>query len=534
MADVSRAVACPEPPAAKVAADTFAAGGGAFDGAIAGAFAQAVTNPLGTGIAGMAHVMVLRPGDEQPSYLNASVETGSLATTEIFAPDFIGRSERVGRYLVHDDDNQYGYRSIMTPGFVRGMAKLHEHGGAARPWRELLTPAAKLATDGFEVYPYLAEYFTFEGPSRPGYPDIYKKLDRDNPARALFLPDGKPIPAGRTLRQAEYGSTLDRIAAAGADDFYSGGIGARMAADLAGHGALVTAADLAGYTVRVERPIWVEFGDGLLIFSAPPPSQGVVLLTMLKLVEGMPIASLDRTGPDYAELMAWATRTAFAECLPYLADPHFVDVPVEWMLSPSHLDQARADSRELLTHAAMSDHTTHISACDSEGSFVSITHSIGSVTGAGVMTPGLGFFYNNFLGHFNVLGGYHDSIAPGKRMGGGCPSIVYRDGKPWMAIGSSGGPRLVSGVFQTLLDVTLRGMTLQQAVSSPRLHCEQAKKVYIEPGFPAATRRALEERGYELTVTSYMGCNQAVAFDGREIQTGSDPRGGVGVAVWNG
>ncbi len=529
-----RAAACPESLAADVAAKTFESGGGAFDGAISGAFAQAVTNPLGTGIAGMAHIMVIRPGDDEPAYLNASVETGSLATPDIFSRDFIGRSERVGRYLVREDRNQYGYPSIMTPGFVRGMAKLHEYGPASWPWRRLVGPSAKLATDGFEVYPYLAEYFTFEGPSRPGYPDIFKKLGPDNPARDLILPGGRPIPAGQLLRQSDYGATLERIAEAGADDFYSGSLGAKIAADLSAHGALVTTADMAGYTVRVERPSSVEFGDGLVIFSAPPPSQGVVLLTMLKLVEGMPLKSLDRTGPDYAELMAWVTRTAFAECLPFLADPRFVDVPTDWMLSASHLDQARAESRDVLAPSAMSDHTTHISACDSDGSFVSITHSIGSVTGAGVMTPGLGFFYNNFLGHFNVLAGYHDSIAPGKRMGGGCPSIVYRKGKPWMAIGSSGGPRLVSAVFQTLLDVTIRGMSLQEAVSSPRLHCEQAKKLYIEPGFPPATRRALEERGYELTVTSYMGCNQAVAIDGGEIQTGSDPRGGVGVATWSG
>jgi gamma-glutamyltranspeptidase/glutathione hydrolase len=117
-------------------------------------------------------------------------------------------------------------------------------------------------------------------------------------------------------------------------------------------------------------------------------------------------------------------------------------------------------------------------------------------------------------------------------MGGGCPSIVYRDGRPWLAIGSSGGPRLISGVFQSLLNLTLFGQTLEAAVAAPRIHCEQPRKLYIEPSFPDATRAALADCGYELTVTSYMGCNQAVAVDNGRVTTGSDPRGGTGIGVW--
>jgi gamma-glutamyltranspeptidase/glutathione hydrolase len=524
------AVACPEPAAADAAVDALGETGSAIDAAIAGAFAQAVTNPLGTGIGGMAHIMLLAAGQEAPVYLNASVETGSQATTAAFSADFIGRSERAGRYLVKGDRNQLGYQSIMTPGFVRGMSRLQADGRASRSWEELVRPAVRLAEEGFAVDRYLADYFTFEGPSRPGYPDIFEKLADADAARATYLPDGRPMSQGEKLSQPDYGRTLDRIARKGADDFYDGEIGSQIAEDWAAHGALVTADDLGSYAVRVEAPVSSTFRD-LQIYSAPPPSHGIVLLMMLGLAEEAGLESLDWNGPEYVDQLARITRTAFAECLPYLADPRFVDVPTDWLLSKSRIATIAPD--ELRTQqAAMSEHTTHISACDSSGNFVSITHSIGSVTGAGVMTPDLGFFHNNFLGHFNVLGGYHDSITPGKRMGGGCPSIVYRNGKPWLAIGSSGGPRLISGVFQTLLNLELFGMSLQDAVAAPRIHCEERKRLYIEPAFAEATRRQLAEWGYELTVTGYMGCNQAVALTDGDIETGSDPRGGIGIGRW--
>jgi gamma-glutamyltranspeptidase / glutathione hydrolase len=509
-------------------------GGTAVDAAIAAAFGQAVSNPLGTGISGMAHIMLLPAGATRPVHLNASVETGSLASTDRFSSDFVGRSERAGRYLVRDDRNQWGYESIMTPGFVAGMEAVRDAGGARLAWDRLVTPSAELATEGFEVYPYLAEYGTFEGPSRPGYPDIFHKLAGNAAAMEMYLPGGRPRVAGSLLRQPDYGAALEAIAKLGPREFYTGSVGRRIAEDLAAHGSSVSEHDLAGYMVRTEAPIACDVGD-LTVYSAPPPSQGLILLTMLAVADGLRLESMDPLSADYVEVIAAVTRTAFAECLPYLGDPRFVDVPVAWLLSSERIAalQPELDRPRTAGGAAMSEHTTHVSACDDAGNFVSVTHSIGSVTGAGVMTPGLGFFYNNFLGHFNVLRGYHDSIAPGKRMGGGCPSIVFRNGRPWLAIGSSGGPRLISAVFQTLLNVSRFGMSLQEAVAAPRIHCEQSRRIYVEPELGTGTLDALRARGYEVVETNYMGCNQAVALlDGR-AEAGSDPRGGMGVVLNN-
>jgi gamma-glutamyltranspeptidase/glutathione hydrolase len=530
---IARAVACPEPPAAEVGAQVYRDGGTAIDAAVAAAFAQAVVNPLGTGIGGMAHILILRAGQTEPVSMNASVEIGSLASTEAFEADFIGRSERAGRYLVRDDRNQFGYQSIMTPGFVRGMEAALEKGGGRLGWKQLLAPAAALATQGFALYPYMAKYYTLEGPSRPGYPNIHHKLAGDSLARKRYLPSGSPVPLGAVLRQPEYGRTLERIASQGPDEFYVGTVGRELAADLSERGAFVTAHDLAAYTVRTSTPISGTFRD-VTVYSAPPPSHGLILLVMLSLVEALPLESMEWNGPDYIETVAWATRTAFTECIPYLGDPHFVTVPAAWLASRERLramKPERSVERVSAPFMPAQGHTTHLSSADLDGNVVSITHSIGSITGAGVMTPSLGFLHNNFLGQFNVLRGYHDSIAPGKRMGGGCPSILFKEGSPWLAIGSSGGPRLISAVFQTILNVSVFGMPLQDAVSAPRVHSEQGGRIYAEPAFAGKVADELARRGYEIQLTPYMGCNQVVGYGPSGLEVGSDPRGDIGVGT---
>lgn len=524
------ALACPEPPAAQAAAEAVSRGGNAVNAAVAGALAQAVSNPLGTGIGGMAQILVVPEGGTEPVAIAAAGQIGSAAEPSMFLADFVGRSERAGRFIVRGDRNQVGYESILVPGFVDGVQRMGEYGRRHIDWADHVAPAAHLASDGFEVYPYLAAYYTREGPRRPGFPDYLEKLSHDRQASRTYLRDGHGIPAGEILRQPEYGETLNRLG----DDaaaFYRGTIAEDMANDFAAHGSPITLDDLNGYEVRVSTPVSTTFRD-LTIFTSAPPSHGVTLLVMFALVEDLKLGQMQHNGADYVELIAWATRTAFNETLPYTGDPDFVDVPVEWMLDRNRLSELpRAIHEGADFSHAVSEHTTHMSVCDGAGGFASITHSIGSICGAGVMTPRLGFLYNNLVGHFNVLRGFHDSIEPGKRFGGGCPTIVFRDGKPWMAIGSSGGPRLISAVFQTILNVQEFGMDLQEAVAAPRVHAEQGKRIYVEPAIGETAGDELERRGYEVVQTDYMGCNQAVIKSGDTFEVGSDPRGGMGMLI---
>jgi gamma-glutamyltranspeptidase / glutathione hydrolase len=527
----ANAVVCPEPPAAQVAAQALQGGATIADAAIAAAFAQAVTNPLGSGIGGMAHILLLPAGAPAIS-INATVEMGSHASTGAFEQAFRGRSERAGRYLVEGDHNQFGYRSIMTPGFVRGLESLHRLGSSKLAWSSLVEPAAALAEDGFPVYPYLHHYYGLEGPSRAGYPGIERKLEGQPQLQRIYFPGGEPLPIHAQLRQTEYGETLRTISEQGPDEFYRGEVARRASDDLAANGSFVTSDDLATYEARIEEPLSASFRD-VTVYSAPPPSHGLILLMMLRLVEPISLESMTLNDPDYVELIAWATRTAFEASLPYLGDPHFVSVPTQWLLSDEHISAARSAAPNPNAQAGVlpGGNTTHLSAASSDGTLISMTHSIGSITGAGVATPKLGFLYNNFVGQFNVLRGYHDSIAPKKRMGGGCPSILFRSGKPWMAIGSSGGPRLFSAVFQTILNAVIFQMPLAEAVTVPRVHSEQPGRIYVEPSLQKATSDALTSRGYEIVVTDYMGCNQAVAYTAGGIEAGTDPRGGQGIGA---
>jgi gamma-glutamyltranspeptidase / glutathione hydrolase len=304
-----------------------------------------------------------------------------------------------------------------------------------------------------------------------------------------------------------------------------------MASDFAAHGGQITIDDLNNYDVRVSAPVSTTFRD-LEIFTSAAPSHGVTLLVMFLLLERVDVSRMEHNGADYVELLAWCTRTAFSETLQYTGDPEFVDVPVDWMLDKDRLSAfplGVGDGADFSN--VVNEHTTHLSACDDSGTVASITHSIGSICGAGVMTRGLGFLYNNLVGHFNVLRGFHDSIVPGKRFGGGCPTIVYKDGKPWMSIGSSGGPRLISAVFQTIVNVSEFGMSLQDAVTAPRIHSEFGNRIYVEPAVGESVGGELERRGYEIVETEYMGCNQAVIKSADGFEVGSDPRGGMGTIV---
>jgi gamma-glutamyltranspeptidase / glutathione hydrolase len=531
-------VVCPEPPAAEAGRRILASGGNAFDAAVAAAFAQGVANPIGCGLGGLAFVQVYSARDDVGVYLNASVAIGSGQVPPRFRADLIGRSERVGRYLVRGDPNQMGYPSIMTPGFVAGMGALAARFGSGRvPWADLVRPAAELAEGGFDVYPYLATYYTFEGPDRPGYPDVRRKLANDPRAEALYLPGGAVPGTGHRLAQAEMARTLQRIASGGAERFYTGDIGREMGADLEAHGALVTRADLEGYAVRTELPVVARWRD-LVVQTSPPPSHGAVLLAMLRTVDGIDFSVYEHNSARYLDLIARVTNQAFADGIGILADPAYAPVPLERLLSRGRAARvmresaaATGDGGNGAAPVGGGGHTTHVTAADAEGNAVAITHSIGSVTGAGVMTPGLGFLYNNFLGHFNPEPGRHDSIAPGKRVGGGCPTIAYQDGRPVLAIGSSGGSRLISAVFQTMLNVFVHGMDVQDAVAAPRIHCEQDGRAYVEPELSEAAIAGLRRMGYEVVVTSYMGCNQAVSLDRATLRGGTDPRGSMGLGV---
>lgn len=531
-------VVCPEPLAAAVGAAILRSGGNAVDAAIATAFAQGVTNPLACGIGGFALLHIYEPVTQRGTTLHGSATIGSGTVPEEFRSGYLGRAEMVGRHIVKDDLNQYGHSSVLVPGFVAAAGAAFERFGSGRvAWPALLEPAIELARDGFPVYPYIEKYQWFGGADRPGYPDATRKLTAPLGAGEIYLRDGRYYRTGELMRQSEYGRTLQRLASDGAADFYEGAIASQIVSDFSSRGGFLTAEDLRTYQVLVGEPLVGSY-RGFTVMTSPAPSQGAQILHMLNLLEAFDLRTLPWNGPAYVELLSKAMFTAFSDSAASLGDLNVTDVPIAVLISKEY---ARAQSL-LLTRPIPADvgtgptppaHTTHATIVDRDGRIAAITHSIGSVAGAGFVTPGLGFLYNNLLGHFSPLPGRPDSIAPKKRMDGGAPTIVALEGMPVLAIGSSGGSRLISAIVQTLINVIDFDMPIQQAVSAPRFHSERLGVLAIEAEIVADIGDELRQRGFALDVTQYLGCNQAVLID-RASGTyfaGTDPRGGHGVGV---
>lgn len=536
---MSSMVVCPEPSAAAAGERILAAGGNAYDAAIAASFCQCVTNPLLCGVGGTSIVLCTSAG--QTRVLNAEAEIGSGDVPASWSDDFVRRSETIGRFIVRGEPNQIGAPSVMVPGFVSACWRLFNERGSGRlTWRQLLEPAIRTASDGFVIYPYVAGYWSLEGggdssDAKPGYPSFADKLSGSVPAQEVLLkPDGSPYVVGDVLRQTAYAETLDQLATAGGDDFYTGEIARVMASDLAAGGSLVRDTDLAGYRTREQEPLSLRVGE-TTVLTSPPPTPGVQVLQMLGIlsrIDGLAARDDARTIDTVCRVM----RAGFADNA-HLKGMSLDDGPAHAaeVLDERRLSEfaARIASGDRMNVRAVgpADGTTHVTVVDSEHDVVSMTHSLGSIAGSGSMAPELGFLYNNFLGHFDPRPGHESSILPGRRIGSGVPTVVYRDGELVTAMGAPGGSRLITAVFQVLADMLIRGHGVETAVALPRVHSEEHQRVYVEPSFSPDLHAALDQLGNDTSVSTYMSRVQAIAVERGRLVAGADPRGGAGIGI---
>jgi gamma-glutamyltranspeptidase/glutathione hydrolase len=330
---------------------------------------------------------------------------------------------------------------------------------------------------------------------------------------------------------------LQRLATHGARDFYSGEIAGRIAADFARHGSFVTAEDLAAYRVQEGAPVIGTY-RGYQIASNPPPGSGAVLIAMLNILENFDFAGVHPGSARHFDLVARAMAAAHEDRENWLADPAFVPVPVETMIAkPRAAEWARRIRDGWLPGGRMGappSCTTHLSAWDAAGNCVSVTHTLG--TGAGVVSEGLGFNWNNAMKLFDMRPGRANSMAPGKaRTTGMVPTILLKDGQPWMVVGAPGGSVIISAVLTTIVNAIDFGMTAVEAVSFPRIHCEGGP-VFCEARVQGDVVEALRGLGHEVrhSPISYdplMSRAHAVLLrDGRPTAA-ADPRGGGGVAI---
>jgi len=469
-------IVAPEPTAAEEGAKVLARGGNAVDAAVVCALTQGIVNPHNAGVGGYSLLTMFRAGAVGGPFvsLDAPALAGSLTSAGMWEDRVIGPNPDGWGYFLRGKVNAMGYTSVCAPGSVRAWSAMLERWGTLS-WAEAIEPAACIAEEGFMVRERLAAGWR----EHARHPEDCAPIDQITShaeARRIYLrPDGEPYGAGQVLRNPDYARTLRRLAASGADDLYCGALAREIGDDLAAHGSFVTARDLAEYRMRDAAPV-VGHYRGYTVATSSAPHGGPTLMAILNILETMDLRSMAHNGPEYIYCVSMAMKAAFADRNPFLGDPEFVDVPQEWMVSKERAAEWRAHiaagKRIRVSFVpGESPDTTHVTVVDHQGNAVALTHSLGM--GSGVITPGLGFMYNNSMVNYHPFAGHPNSIAPRKsRTTGMSPTIIAKDGRPILAIGAPGATRIITSVAQVIVNVLDFGMSVVEAVSAPRFHCQ--------------------------------------------------------------
>ncbi|MGB6729420.1 MAG: gamma-glutamyltransferase [Terracidiphilus sp.] len=519
-------------------------GGNAVDAAVATGFALAVVHPIAGNLGG-GGFMLLRTHDGKTTFIDYR-EEAPLAATQNMYLDAQGN--------VIPDASILGYRSIATPGSVAGMAYAEKKYGRL-DLKKVMAPAIALARDGFVL--------SGEGARQLADPDLKKFAD----SKRIFQRDGNLYKAGDTFKQPELARTLERIAN-DPGGFYHGKMAEELVADLEKGGAMLTADDLARYTVVERDPVVGAFHDYTILSAPPPSSGGVVLVSTLNILEGYDLKKLGARSPEWIHLVTEAFRRAYMDRSQYLGDPDYNRIPVAALTAKNYAAAWRASislnkatpSASLVRPAGFvppapttagrrreeSMDTTHYSVVDSEGNAVAVTTTLNDSFGSHVTAGSLGFLLNDEMDDFaskmntpNMFGliqGPANAIAPGKRpLSSMTPTIVLENGKLRYVLGSPGGGRIITTVANIFLSATEGGLNIQQAVDAPRFHHQYLPdKLYLEPGFPPATIDALRALSYDVSVShGHWSDGECIAVDPAtgELEGGQDHRGDIGKAA---
>ncbi len=499
-------------------------GGNAIDAAVAVGLALAVTHPSAGNIGG-GGFMLVRLADGRTTFIDFREHAPAAASRNMYL-DANGKATQ---------DSVTGYRAVGIPGTVRGLEYANKKYGK-KPWAELVHPAYELASKGFPLSYALANSLRGQR-GLAGFPE----------SKRIFLKDGKFYEVGEVLTQPELAATLGRIEKLGSKDFYEGETARLLAKDMAAHGGLITEADMKGYTVH-ERATLNGTYHGYTIVTAPPPSSGGVgILQMLGMLDGTGYEKAGAGSATVLHYMTEAMRRYFADRSEHLGDPDFVKVPLTSLLAPKYIEKQRASiDPERATPSSQikatvftgheSNETTHYSVADEEGNVVSVTYTLNGGFGSKVTATGLGFLLNNEMDDFapkpgeaNMYGlvqGEFNAIAPGKTpLSSMTPTIVLKDGKPVLVVGSPGGPTIINTVLEVIVNVLDFNMNVQEAVNWPRFHHQWLPdELRVEAGISPDTVALLEKRGYTVKRVAAQGEAAAIHWNNGWLEGAADPR----------
>jgi gamma-glutamyltranspeptidase / glutathione hydrolase len=525
----SAMVVSAHPDASRIGAIVLAQGGNAVDAAIATQFALAVCFPSAGNLGG-GGFMVVRLNDGTIDGLDYRETAPATATRDMYLDD----SREVVAGLSTDTHLASG-----VPGTVDGMIMAHQKYGKL-PFKELIQHSIDLAMNGFIIAEKQASALNANR----------KHFLERNVGRVSFVKEELWKP-GDTLRQPELANTLTLIRDKGREGFYSGTTADLIVAEMIRGNGIITLEDLINYRSEWRKPVTGTYRERYRIISmAPPSSGGIALLQLLGIAQNYDLGVLGFHTPEAVHLMAEAERRVYADRAEYLGDPDFVKVPVQELISGDYLKNRMnnfnpmlATSSAEISHGeitfAESEETTHFSVVDIDGNAVAMTTTLNGSYGNSIVVAGAGFILNNEMDDFSVkpgfpnmfglVGGDANSISPGKRMlSSMTPTIVEMDGELFMVVGSPGGSRIITSVYQTIVNVIDFEMTIDEAVKAGRFH-HQWLPDYIsyETGiFDSITVNGLKTRGHELKSSGSMGRVDAILVEANGNRTGAgDPRG---------
>ncbi len=519
MAADGNMVVGPERFASEAGLTMLSQGGNAVDAAVATGFALAVTLPRAGNIGGGGFMLVHLAAENRNVFIDYREMAPAAATRDMFlTPE--GKVDKRRAYFSHQASG--------VPGTVAGLIHALEEYGTL-PLATVIQPAIDLAANGFVMDITLHQNISARA----------ERLAQDPETKKIFLGnDGKAPAIGSLFKQPDLAATLQRIADNGRDGFYAGPTAELIAKDMAANDGLITQEDLANYVAVERAPVTGQFKDYAIVSAPPPSSGGIHVIQMLNILEPYPLETWGHNSAQYLHHVIEAMKLAYADRSEHLGDPERMEAPIDFLLAKDYASKRRglinSDSATPSAEIAPgvmptpeSPDTTHYSVADSAGNVVSNTYTLNFSFGSHITIPGTGILMNNemddfaarpgFPNAYGLVQGEKNAVAPGRRpLSSMTPTLVFRNGEPWLATGSPGGSLIITAVMQTILNAMAFDMNIAEAAAAPRVHHQwMPDRVLIEPGISQDTLNILKGMGHNIESTRRtLGRTNSIQLDG--------------------
>lgn len=527
------AVVSAHPLASQAGALIMQKGGNAVDAAIATQWALAVVYPVAGNIGG-GGFMVARLKNGTALSLDYREKAPAKAKENMYVDSVTGKA--------NTRLSQNGHLASGVPGTVAGLFESHKY--AKLPMSVLLEPAIQLAEKGYVITESEAN----------GLNRNRQSFERYNTTLPAFYRQTGEWKAGDTLVQKDLAATLKRIQKLGAKGFYEGETARLIVNEMERGAGIISLQDLKAYKAVWRKPISFIYSGHTIITMPPPSSGGILIQQMLGILEKYPLEKMGFQTAETVQLITEVERRAYADRAEHLGDPDFYKVPMNELVSPAYLTSRMADYKPGVAGKSseinpgvipQSEETTHLSVMDAEGNMVAVTTTLNGPYGSKTVVGGAGFFLNNEMDDFSVqpgvpnmygaIGGKANAIAPGKRMlSSMTPTLVLKNNKPLMVVGTPGGTTIITSVLQSILNVINHGMNASDAVNMPKFHHQwQPDQIFVENTFSKETIKALEAMGYKINQREAIGRTELILVKPNgKIEAAADKRGDDSVAGW--